>query len=140
MKHTRVFIKSQRFLIIICGMLFAFASAAFIPHVFAQKNIARDAAATRTSANTTTRDDNSYSAKIKEYTTAPYFLTELVDHLPMSETVPSPDKILGHIVGAPDKLTYSQDIYRYYRELAKASPRVRGAAIEIDESALPSIW
>ena len=70
-------------------------------------------------------NDEAYGKKIKEYTTQPFFLTDLVDHLPASATVPSPDKILGHIVGAPDFLTYSKDIYRYYDELAKASPRVK---------------
>jgi len=69
--------------------------------------------------------DNDYSKKIKEYTTEPYFLTEFVDHLPMSDKIPSPDKVLGYVVGTPNKLTYSKDLYRYYRELAKASPRVR---------------
>ncbi|MGI9068040.1 MAG: M14 family zinc carboxypeptidase [Pyrinomonadaceae bacterium] len=69
--------------------------------------------------------DNDYTKKIKEYTTEPYFRTELVDHLPMSDKVPSPDKVLGYIAGTPNKLTYSKDLYRYYRELAKASPRVR---------------
>src|SRR5687767_3018482 len=69
--------------------------------------------------------DNDYSKKIKEYTTEPYFMTELVDHLPMSERVPSPDKVLGYVVGTPNKLTYTKDIYRYFRELAKSSSRVR---------------
>src|ERR1700678_1490077 len=66
-----------------------------------------------------------YTKKIREFTTEPFFLTNLVDHLPASATVPTPEKILGHIVGAPDILTYSKDIYRYYDELAKASPRVK---------------
>jgi len=70
-------------------------------------------------------NDEAYGKKIHEYTTQPFFLTDLVDHLPASATVPSPDKVLGHIVGAPDFLTYSKDIYRYYDELAKASPRVK---------------
>ena len=52
-------------------------------------------------------------------------MTELVDHLPLSDKVPSPDKVLGYIVGTPNKLTYTKDIYRYYRELAKSTPRVR---------------
>jgi Zinc carboxypeptidase len=69
--------------------------------------------------------DNEYTIKIKEYTTEPYFRTELVDHLPMSDKVPSPDKVLGYVVGTPNKLTYSKDLYRYYRELARTSPRVR---------------
>ncbi len=36
--------------------------------------------------------DKAYGAKIKEYTTEKYFMTELVDHLPASDKVPSPDK------------------------------------------------
>ena len=72
-----------------------------------------------------TQNDAGYTAKIKQYTTAPYFLTELVDHLPASATVPTPEKILGYIVGAPGHLTYSQDLYRYFRALEKATPRVR---------------
>jgi Zinc carboxypeptidase len=66
-----------------------------------------------------------YAKKVKDYTTEPYFSTELVDHLPMSDTVPSPDKVLGYVIGTPNKLTYSKDLYRYYRALADASPRVR---------------
>ena len=69
--------------------------------------------------------DAAYGAKIKEYTTEKYFLTELVDHLPASDKVPSPDKVLGYAIGTPNKLTYTKDMYRYYRELAAASPRVR---------------
>ncbi|HMG86045.1 MAG TPA: M14 family zinc carboxypeptidase [Terracidiphilus sp.] len=78
-----------------------------------------------TSAQSTSANDEGYSKKIKEYTTEPFFLTNLVDHLPASATVPTPEKVLGHIIGAPDVLTYSKDIYRYYDELAKASPRVK---------------
>ncbi len=69
--------------------------------------------------------DTAYGAKIAEYTTEKYFLTELVDHLPLSDKVPSPEKVLGYVVGAPNKLTYTKDLYRYYRQLAAASPRVR---------------
>lgn len=69
--------------------------------------------------------DTAYGAKIAEYTTEKYFLTELVDHLPLSDTVPSPEKILGYIAGTPNKLTYTKDLHRYFRALAAASPRVR---------------
>src|SRR5262249_51381824 len=69
--------------------------------------------------------DQEYTAKIKEYTTEPFFLTELVNYLPASSKVPSPDKVLGYVVGTPNKLTYTKDMYRYYRELEKATPRVR---------------
>src|ERR1017187_7165313 len=71
------------------------------------------------------KNDEAYSAKIKQYTTEPFFLTELVDHLPASDTVPSPDKILGYAIGTPNKLTYTKDINRYMRELEKASKRVK---------------
>jgi len=69
--------------------------------------------------------DKDYTAKILEYTTEKFFLTEFVDHLPASATVPSPLKVLGHIVGAPDVLDHSADIYRYFRALAAATPRVK---------------
>jgi hypothetical protein len=69
--------------------------------------------------------DEAYTAKIKEYTQDPRIITELVDHLPASDTVPSPLKILGRIPGTPDEVTYSRDIYRYFDELDKASDRVK---------------
>src|SRR5438132_13168748 len=65
-----------------------------------------------------------YAAKVKEYTTEPYFMTELVDHLPASDKVPSPDKILGYAVGAPGHLTYTKVLYRYYHVLEKSTARV----------------
>ncbi|HLW97989.1 MAG TPA: M14 family zinc carboxypeptidase [Candidatus Acidoferrales bacterium] len=69
--------------------------------------------------------DEGYTAKIKQFTTDPMFSTELVDHLPASATVPSPEKILGYIAGAENHLTYTKDLYRYYDALAKATPRVK---------------
>jgi len=69
-------------------------------------------------------NDQEYTAKILEFTTEPFFATPLVDHLPVSETVPTPLDILGHIAGAADVLTYPADIYRYLRAVADASPRV----------------
>src|SRR5215216_688056 len=58
------------------------------------------------------RLDEGYTAKIKEYTTEKFFLTELVDHLPASDKVPTPDKFLGYAVSTPNKLTYTKDMYR----------------------------
>ncbi len=69
--------------------------------------------------------DEGYTAKIREYTTEPFFLTELVDHMPVSDKLPTPEKVLGYVIGAPNKLTYTKDIYRYMRALEKASPRVK---------------
>ena len=39
--------------------------------------------------------DAAYTAKIRQYTTEKFFTTELVDHLPASDTVPTPEKVLG---------------------------------------------
>ncbi len=69
--------------------------------------------------------DEAYTAKIREFTTDKMFLTELVDHLPDGGKVPSPEKVLGYIVGTPNKLTHSSDVNRYFRALAAASPRVK---------------
>src|SRR5579871_269981 len=71
------------------------------------------------------RLDEAYTAKIRQYTTEKFFSTELVDHLPASDTVPTPEKVLGYVIGTPQKLTYTKDIYRYMRELEKATPRVK---------------
>ena len=69
--------------------------------------------------------DAEYTAKIKESLQDPRISTELVDHLPASDTVPSPLKFLGRYVGQPGELTYAKDIHRYYEQLAKVSPRAR---------------
>ena len=104
----------------VSGAKWRFCVVAVLLSSFAPAHLAAQSTPAPTASN-----DEDYTKKIREYTTQPYFLTELVDHLPASATVPTPAKILGHIVGAPDVLTYSNDIYRYYDELAKATPRVK---------------
>ena len=69
--------------------------------------------------------DQAYTAKIAKYTTDPTFNTTLTDYLPASSSVPTPEKVLGDIAGAPNMLPYAEDVYRYFRMLAAASPRVR---------------
>ena len=69
--------------------------------------------------------DKEYTDSIIKNTTDKMFLTEFVDHLPASAKVPTPAKVLGYPIGTPNKLTYTEDQYRYYRELEKASPRVK---------------
>ena len=86
---------------------------------------AKTTAAKKTKTSPAQPLDEDYTAKIREYTTEPYLSTPLVDHLPASATVASPDKILGYAIGTPNKLTHVADIHRYYLALAKASPRVR---------------
>jgi Zinc carboxypeptidase len=70
----------------------------------------------------TQKIDEEYTKTIKQNLQDPRITTELVDHLPASDTVPSPLKFLGRAVGAPGELTYAKDIYRYYEALAKAAP------------------
>ncbi len=69
-------------------------------------------------------NDEAYGEKIREYTTDERFLTELVDHLPLSDTVPSPLEHFGAIIGAPGILHYTAEIHAYLRLVAEASPRV----------------
>ena len=69
--------------------------------------------------------DEAYTKLIKDYTQDPRISTELVDHMPASDKVPSPLKFFGRIPGTPGELTYAKDIQRYYEALAKASPRVK---------------
>jgi hypothetical protein len=69
--------------------------------------------------------DQEYTRQIRAATTGPEFITDLVDHLPSSATVPTPEKFNGYIAGAPDHLTYSEDVNRYMRALAAASPRLK---------------
>jgi hypothetical protein len=68
--------------------------------------------------------DAEYTARIKEYLQDSRISTELVDHLPASDTVPTPLKFFNRIVGTPGELTYARDIYRYYDALDKASDRI----------------
>lgn len=69
--------------------------------------------------------DSAYTARIKQDLEDPRISTELVDYLPASATVPSPLKVLGHIIGAPGILDRNADIDKYFDALAKTSPRVK---------------
>src|SRR5690348_9255943 len=66
--------------------------------------------------------DQEYTDKIREYTTAPYFNSPLTDYLPASSNVPTPKAVLGDVAGAPGKLPYAEDVYKYMRMLERASP------------------
>src|SRR5215470_11510002 len=81
--------------------------------------------ATTAAASKPQKLDEEYTKLIKEYLQDPRITTELVDHMPASDTVPSPLKFLGRIPGKPGELTYAKDIQRYYEALAKASPRAK---------------
>src|SRR5690349_11321603 len=69
--------------------------------------------------------DEAYTAKMKKYTTESFFTSPLVDYLPASKTVPTPEAVLGDVSGAPGILPYAEDVYKYMRMLEKSSPRVK---------------
>jgi hypothetical protein len=58
-------------------------------------------------------------------TTDPHFISPWVSYIPQSAIVPSPEKFLGRILGAPGELLGTEKTYAYARALAAASPRVR---------------
>ena len=96
--------------------LICFAFAGLIAPAFADDMYSRDP---------NQPADDAYGKKIAEYTTDPQFNSPLTNYLPASPTVPTPQKVLGDISGAPNMLPYSRDVYRYFDLLAQASPRVK---------------
>ncbi len=77
--------------------------------------------------------DDEYTKKIREYTTESFFNSPLTDYLPASPNVPTPKAVLGDVAGAPGKLPYAEEVYRYMRLLEKASPRVKVFSIGTTE-------
>jgi hypothetical protein len=77
--------------------------------------------------------DDAYTAKIRKYTTQPFFTSPLVDYLPASKSVPTPEVVLGDVAGAPGILPYAEDVYKYMRLLEKSSPRVKVFSIGTTE-------
>ncbi len=70
----------------------------------------------------TQKIDAEYTALIKQYLTDARINTELVDHLPASDTVPTPLKFLGRVTGQPGHLTYAREIHAYMKAIADAAP------------------
>lgn len=77
--------------------------------------------------------DEEYTKKIREYTTEPFFSSAWTDYLPASPTVPTPKVVLGDVAGAPQKLPYSAEVYRYMRLLERATSRVKVFSIGTTE-------
>ena len=77
--------------------------------------------------------DEEYTRLIQEHLQDERITTELVDHLPASETVPTPLDFHGRIIGTPGELTYAADIHRYMRAIADASPRATVMSMGVTE-------
>ena len=73
--------------------------------------------------------DADFAERVREWTTAPEFLSPLVDHLPLVKDIPTPKDVLGYHVGTPQRLTRTADALAYYRALEKASHRIRVTTI-----------
>jgi hypothetical protein len=76
---------------------------------------------------TETRDtsqpqDEEFARLVREWTTEPFYMSPLVDHLPKVPGVPTPKDVLGYHIGQPETLTYYADALRYYRALEQALP------------------
>ena len=104
-----------RLALLLCTLRFV-SAAASLPSQSLNTNFARDPQQPI---------DQDYTDHIHKYTTDPTFTSPLVDYLPASKTVPTPAKVLGDVSGAPDILPYAEDVYKYFRLLAAASPRVK---------------
>jgi hypothetical protein len=70
------------------------------------------------------KQDEAYTKRIREITTDPRVITDLVDHLPASEAIPTPLKFFSRVIGEPGHLTYYGDIVRYLEAVDKTSDRV----------------
>ena len=73
--------------------------------------------------------DADFARSVREWTTAPEFLSPLVDQLPLVKGIPTPKDVLGYHVGTPKRLTKTDAALAYYRALEKASPRIRVTTI-----------
>jgi hypothetical protein len=107
--------------VLAASILFAVFAAA---SVSAQNGYSRD---------TNQPVDQEYTKKIAEYTTEKFFNSPLTDYLPASPNVPTPQAVIGDIAGAPGKLPYAEDVYKYMRMLEKATPRVKVFSIGTTE-------
>jgi len=86
--------------------------------------VAATAIATSAGAQAAQKQDEEYTRLIKQYLTDPRISTDLVDHLPASDKVPTTLKFPGinRIVGTPGYLTHAVDIHRYLKAVADAAP------------------
>lgn len=83
------------------------------------------------------RIDEEYNAKIKEFTTDPRFLPSSVLGVVEHPDIPSPKKHFGQIIGAPEIMHGTKEIYGYYQLLAEKSPHLQIQQVETTEEGRP---
>jgi len=117
-------------LMLLLGVVFVFALGAYASQAGQKRRPAAPQAQTI---------DEDYTKRILDNTPDKRILTELVDHMPFSATVPSPLKFLGYVPGENNRLAYHKDIVTYYEALDKASDRVMMWEIGKTEEGRPMI-
>ena len=117
----------------VARLVLPFALVASPPRGAFAQTASTDLSAARAGRDPAQPIDDAYTKKIHEYTTEPFFLSPLVDYLPASAKVPTPQAVLGDIAGARNNLPYSKDVYAYFRLLAKSTSRVRVFSIGTTE-------
>jgi len=63
------------------------------------------------------KNDEDYTKRILDNTPDKRILTQRVDHMPVSATVPSPLKFPGYVPGENNRFTCHKDILAYYQPL-----------------------
>lgn len=81
--------------------------------------------------------DETYNARIKEYTTDTRFLPASVLNLVYDAKIPSPRKHFGDIIGAPGVMHHTTEIYAYYRKLSETSPYLKMQLVATSEEGRP---
>ena len=81
--------------------------------------------------------DDTYNAKIKEYTTDTRFLPVSVLNLVDDPAIPSPRKYFGDIIGAPGVMHHTSEIYPYYKRLSETSPYLKMQQVGTSEEGRP---
>ena len=87
--------------------------------------------------------DAEYTALIKQSLTDPRINTELVDHLPASDKVPTPLKFLGHIAGQPGYLDVREGhscLHEGHRGRRRPAARSSGPSGRRKKAATRSCW
>ncbi|HWH52755.1 MAG TPA: M14 family zinc carboxypeptidase [Gemmatimonadaceae bacterium] len=115
MNSTRILFRRAWTTSLACAL---FVAPAAVPRLAAQQSVSE-------TRDPHQKQDAEFAKLYPEWTTGANYGSPLVDHLPLVSGIPTPKEVLGYYIGAPAKLTYYADILKYYRALAKATPRVK---------------
>ncbi len=81
--------------------------------------------------------DTEYQNKIAEYTTDSCFLSSIVSKIPLNKEIPSPLEFFGSIIGAPGVIHRTNEVYDYFKALAKSTDKLKIEQIGTSEEGRP---